>query len=114
MHLVCLLRYYPWPFHNDFNETLMNLFHLTLPGKGLKRNFTHHESCFEIIVKRNSKQSTGSLLVLPKKVNEHQYYREIMNLNLLPHAKSVINEDNQKLQNSIETKKRELKRKTKY
>ena len=41
---------------------------------------------------RNSKQSTGSLLVLPKKVDQHQYYRESMNLNLLPHAKNVINE----------------------
>lgn len=92
MHLICLLRSYPWPFYNDFNETLMNLFHLTFPGKGLKRNCTQHEGSFEMIGERNSKQSTGSLLVLPKKVDEHQYYRESMNLNLLPHAKNVINE----------------------
>mgnify|MGYP003327179317 CR=1 FL=1 len=45
-----------------------------------------------MIGERNSKQSTGILLVLPKKVDEHQYYRESMNLNLLPHAKYVINE----------------------
>ena len=45
-----------------------------------------------MIGERNSKQSTGSLLVLPKKVNKYQYYRESVNLNLLPHAKSVINE----------------------
>ena len=68
MHLICLLRSYSWPYYNDFNETLMNLFHLTFPGKGLKRNCTQHEGCFEMIGERNSKQSTGSLLVLPKKL----------------------------------------------
>ena len=70
----------------------MNLFHLTFPRKGLKRSCTIHEGCFEMIGERNSKQSTGSLLILPKKVNEHQYYRECINLNLLPHARNIINE----------------------
>ena len=45
-----------------------------------------------MIGERNSKQSTGSLLVLPKKVDRHHYYRDEMNLNFLPHAKNVINE----------------------
>ena len=70
----------------------MTLFRLTFPGKGLKRNCTHHEGCFEMIGERNSKQSTGSLLELPKKVDKHHFYRENMNLTLLPHAKNVINE----------------------
>ena len=45
-----------------------------------------------MIGERNSKQSTGSLLVLPKRVDKNQYYREEMNLNLLPHAKNAINQ----------------------
>ena len=91
-HLICLLCSYPWPFYNVFDENLINLFHLTFPGKGLKRSCTLHEGSFEMIGERNSKQSTGSLLILPKKVNEHPYYRERMNLNLLPHARNIINE----------------------
>ena len=70
----------------------MHQFNLIFTGKGLRRSCTHHEGCFEMIGERNSKKSTGSLLMLPKKVNEHHYYREIMNLNLLPHAKNMINE----------------------
>ena len=92
IRLICLLRSYPWPFYNELNGTLINLFNKTFPGKGLKRNCTHHEGCFEMIGERNSKQSTSSLLVLPEKVDEHQYFREIMNLNLLPYSKNLINE----------------------
>ena len=71
MHLICLLRSYPWPFYNKLNGTLINLFNKTFPGKGLKRKCTHYEGCFEMIGERNSKQSTGILLVLPEKVDEH-------------------------------------------
>ena len=91
-HLVCVMRSFQWPFQNELNDTLINLFRLTFPGRGLKRNCTHHEGSFEMIGERNSKQSTGSLLELPKKVDQHQFFRENMNLNLLPHAKTVINE----------------------
>ena len=91
LHLICLLRSYPWPFKNELDENFMKLFGLTFTGKGLKRSCTIHEGNFEMIGERNSKQSTGSLLILPKKVDEHQYYRESMNLSLLPHAKNVIN-----------------------
>ena len=65
----------------------MNLFRMTFKGKGLKRNCTHHEGSFEMVGERNSKQSTGSLLILPKKVDEHQYYREGMNLNFPTYKK---------------------------
>ena len=64
---------------------MLNLFNLT--RKGLRRSCTNHEGNFEMIGERSSKQSTGSLLVLPKRVDKHQYYREEMNLNLLPHTK---------------------------
>ena len=91
-NLVSIFRSYPWPFHNEIDESMINLFDLTFPGNGLKRSCTSHEGNFEMIGERNSKQSTGSLLVLPKKVDRHQYYREGMNLNLLPHTKNAINQ----------------------
>ena len=69
---------------------MINLFNLTFAGKGLKRSCTHHEGNFEMIGERNSKQSTGSLLILPKMVDRHHYYREEMNLNFLPHTKNII------------------------
>ena len=33
MHLICLLRSYPWQFYNEIDETLINLFRLTFQGK---------------------------------------------------------------------------------
>ena len=89
-HMISIFRSYPWPFHNELNESMLNLFNLTFPGNGLKRCCTNHEGNFEMIGERNSKQSTGSLLVLPKRVDKHQYYREGMNLNMLPHTKNAI------------------------
>ena len=72
-YLISILRSYPWPFHNELNESMLNLFNLTFPGKGLRRSCTNHEGNFEMIGERNSKQSTGSLLVLPKRVDKYQY-----------------------------------------
>ena len=42
LHLISIFRSYPWTFHNELKESMMNLFHLTFPGKGLKRSCTHH------------------------------------------------------------------------
>ena len=44
-----------------------------------------------MIGERCSKQSTGSMLSLPEDVNKHQYFRENVDLKLLPHARGVIN-----------------------
>ena len=90
-NLVCLMRSFQWPFLNEFDDKLMNLFRLTFPGKGLKRNCTHHEGYFELIGEINSKQSTGSLIFLPSDVDNHSYYRESINLNLLIHAIGILN-----------------------
>ena len=89
--LIAIFRSYPWPFCNEFSDDIIKLFSSTFPGKGLKRQCTFHDGNFEMIGERNSKQSTGSLLMLPEMVDKHQYYRETMNLNLLPHTKTLIN-----------------------
>ena len=70
----------------------MDLFRKTFQGKGLIRNCTYHEGNFEMLGERNSKQTTGNLLMLPKNVDLHQYYRETINLKLLPTAKNIMNE----------------------
>ena len=56
------------------------------------RSSTHHEGNFEMIGERNSRQCTGNLLMLPTKVDKHQYYRENIDLTLLPQARKIINE----------------------
>ena len=70
----------------------MDLFRKKFQGKGLIRNCTYHEGNFEMLGERNSKQATGNLLMLPKKVDLHQYYRETIDLKLLPAAKNIINQ----------------------
>ena len=40
---------------------------------------------------RRSKQSNGNMLCLQQNVDQHQYYRESMNLALLPETKLIIN-----------------------
>ena len=91
IHLVSIFRSYPWPFVNNFDNSIIELFRKTYTGKGLNRNCTYHEGNFEMIGERNSKQSTGSLLMLGKDVDKHQYFRENINLTLVPHARGIMN-----------------------
>ena len=90
-NMICIFRSYPWPFVNYIDKNILELFRNTFRGKGLIRNCTYHEGNFEMLGERNSKQSTGSLLMLSKHVDLHQYYRESINLNLLPHTKTITN-----------------------
>ena len=90
--IICIFRSYPWPFMNHFNQKIMDLFRNTFKGKGLIRNCTRHEGNFEMFGERNSKQSTGNLLMLPSNVDLHQYYRESINLNLLPTSRNIVNQ----------------------
>ena len=55
------------------------------------RKCTHHKGNFEMIGRRRSKQSSGTMFSLPKNVDNHQYYRQTMNTTLLPYVKSMIN-----------------------
>ena len=91
-HMICIFRSYSWSFINHLDEKVMDLFRKTFQGKGLIRNCTYHEVNFEILGERNSKQSTGNLLMLPKNVDLHQYYRENIDLKLLTAAKNIINQ----------------------
>ena len=92
IHLVSIFRSYPWPFVNKFDNNIIDLFRKTYTGKGLNRSCTYHEGNFEMIGERNSKQSTGNLLMLSKDVDKHQYFRENINLTLVPHARSIMNQ----------------------
>ena len=43
-----------------------------------------------MIGERTSKQITGNMLMDSIKVDQHQYYCEIMDLSLLPHIKDLL------------------------
>ena len=90
-NLISLFRGYLWPFEKVLNNMHLQLLQDTFPKKGLLRKCTQHNGNFEMIGKRRSKQSTGTMFSLQENVHEHQYYRESMNVNLLPYVKSIIN-----------------------
>ena len=67
------------------------MLNIAFKGKGLIRNSSYHCENFEMMGKRCSKQSTGSMLCLQLDVDKHQYFRETMDLGLLPQVRSIVN-----------------------
>ena len=91
-NLITIFRSYPWPFVNSFHTGILELFKKTFKGKGLIRSSTHHEGNFEMIGERNSRQCSGNLLMLPTKVDKHQYFQENIDLTLVLQARIIIND----------------------
>ena len=88
---VAVFRSYPWPLQYKLNDNILNMLNIAFKGKGLIRNSSYHCGNFEMIGKRCSKQSTGSMLCLQLDVDKHQYFRETMDLGLLPQVRSIVN-----------------------
>ena len=88
---VTMFRGYPWPYQKSFPDIVYDVMSKTYTTKGLIRHRTHHRGNFEMIGKRMSKQSTSNMLMGKSQVDSHQYYRETMNLLLLPHTKRIMN-----------------------
>ena len=59
--------------------------------KGLIRNCTKHSGNHEMIWKRTSKQSILKMLIKSSKVDQHQYYYDLMNIFLLHYIKKILN-----------------------
>ena len=88
---VGIFRSYPWPFSNNLKDYHLDICGKTFAGKGLIRNCTNHSGNFEMLGSRRSKQSNGSMLCSQDRVDQHHYYREMINLLLLPEAKRIVN-----------------------
>ena len=88
---VGIFRSYPWPFSNNLKDYYLDICGKTFAGKGLIRNCTNHSGNFEMLGLRRSKQSNGSMLCSQDRVDQHHYYRELINLLLLPEAKRIVN-----------------------
>lgn len=89
--LTSVFRGYQWPFVNCVQDIHFDMLKKTFTKKGLVRHCTTHYGNFEMIGTRRLYQSNGSLIVDPDYVIDHQYYRDSMNLNLLPYVKSIVN-----------------------
>ena len=88
---VTVFRGYQWPYESNVSDSVFHLLSMTYGEKGLLRSSVPHEGNFEMIGKRTSSQSTGSLVALPLKTSDHQYYRSSMDCSLLPLARGPIN-----------------------
>jgi hypothetical protein len=89
--LCPIFRGYQWPFITSISEDVYDLLSLTYPKKGLIRSSVPHRGNFEMIGRRTSCQSTGSMCALPKNTKNHQYYRASMHSSLLPLVRGITN-----------------------
>ena len=90
-NVISIFRGYKWPYKNCLKEKHYDLLKITYKNKGMIRKCTHHKGNFEMIGRRRSKQSSGTMFSLPKNVDNHQYYRQTMNTTLLTYVKSMVN-----------------------
>ena len=88
---ISIFRGYNWPFLKSMKTHHYEILSQTYRNKGLIRKCTEHQGNFEMIGKRRSKQSNGTMFCHPKNVDKHQYYRESMNSFLLPYVRSMVN-----------------------
>ena len=87
---VTVFRVYQWPYESNVSDSVFHLLSMTYGEKGLIRSRVPHEGNFKMIGKRTSSQSTGSLVALPLKTSDHQYYRSSMDCSLLPLARGDV------------------------
>lgn len=88
---ISVFRGYQWPYSTDIPDDVFDLLANTYTGKGLIRNGVPHYGNFEMIGRRTSNQSTGSMIALAKETHNHEYYRQSMDSTLLPLLRGVIN-----------------------
>lgn len=100
---VVIFRGYPWPYKPVLDEKVHKILDEAYPGSGLKRHRTSHLGKFEFIGKRNSNQSSGTLCARPGNTVNHQYFRQSMNVSLLPLARSIGNVLNDQAQRTAFT-----------
>ncbi len=84
-----VFRGYQWPFVTEIHDDVYELFSKTYKRKGLIRSSVPHQGNFEMVGRRTSKQSTGSMVAID--TSQHEYFRDSMDSSLLPLLRGIIN-----------------------
>ena len=88
---VTVFRGYRWPYETKIPDNVFELLASTYSKKGLLRNCVDHLGNFEMIGKRTSNQSTGSMCAKSGNTINHEYNRTSMDSSLQPLVRSIVN-----------------------
>ena len=89
--LVTMFRGYRWPLVTEIPHCVHLMFEKTYGEKGLFRSAVKHTGSFQMIGKRTSKQSSGTLVAAPLNTDLHEYYRENIDGSMVPLLRSIVN-----------------------